>query len=34
MHLSFGAKDRLDKFFMGFIVIVSTVLDRHFFAIT
>jgi hypothetical protein len=34
MMLQFGSRDRLDKFFMGLIVIISGVLDRHYFTLS
>lgn len=34
MYVQFTSRDRYDKFFIGFLLLVSTVLDRHFFTLT
>jgi hypothetical protein len=33
MYVQFSSRDRFDKFFIGFLLLVSTVLDRHFFTL-
>jgi hypothetical protein len=33
MYVQFNSRDRFDKFFIGFLLLVSTVLDRHFFTL-
>lgn len=34
MMLQFGSRERLDKFFMGLIVVINGVLDRHYFTLS
>lgn len=33
MTVQFTSRDRFDKFFVGLLLLVSTVLDRHFFTL-
>lgn len=33
MYIQFSSRDRFDKFFIGFLLLVSTVLDRHYFTL-
>ena len=34
MYVQFTSRDRFDKFFLGFLLLVSTVLDRHYFTLS
>ena len=33
MNVNFTSRDRFDKFFIGFLLLASTTLDRHYFTL-